>query len=282
MFAFDVSDANFDEIVIEGSRKVPVVVDFWAPWCGPCKVLKPILESLAEEYQGRFILAKVNSDDNQRLAGQYGVRGIPSVKAFLGGQVIDEFSGALPEPQVRAFLDRIIPSPGEELRLQARQQMDDGDHARALDLLKEAQALDPDNERIHLDLARTHLALDDPGSAREQLAQLSSLARQEDEAQELASKIDFAERSRDLPEEAALQQRIANDENDLDARLQLADRLIAGQRHAEAMDQLLEIVRRDRGFGDDVGRKRLLELFRLIDDAALVREYRRRLAALLN
>ncbi len=282
MFAFDVSDANFDEIVIEGSRKVPVVVDFWAPWCGPCKVLKPILESLAEEYQGRFILAKVNSDDNQRLAGQYGVRGIPSVKAFLGGQVIDEFSGALPEPQVRAFLDRIIPSPGEELRLQARQQMDDGDHARALDLLKEAQALDPDNERIRLDLARTHLALDDPGSAREQLARLSSLARQEDEAQELASKIDFAERSRDLPEEATLQQRIANDENDLDARLLLADRLIAGQRHAEAMDQLLEIVRRDRGFGDDVGRKRLLELFRLIDDAALVREYRRRLAALLN
>lgn len=282
MFSFDVNEANFNEIVIEGSRKAPVVVDFWAPWCGPCKALKPILESLAEEYQGRFILAKVNSDDNQRLASQYGVRGIPNVKAFLGGQAIDEFSGALPESQVRAFLDRVIPSPGEELRLRARQLMGDGNDAQALSLLQEAQGLDPDNERIRIDLARAHLALDDPDKARQQLEQLSGLTRTTDEVQELASQIDFAERRRDLPDEAELQRRLAADEGDLDARLQLADCHAAAGRHAEAMEQLLEIIRRDRGYQDDIGRKRLLDLFKLADDAALVREYRKRLAAVLH
>jgi len=282
MYAFDVDESNFRQIVIEGSHKVPVVVDFWAPWCGPCKVLKPILESLAEAYQGRFILAKVNSDDNQRLAGEYGVRGIPNVKAFLGGEVIDEFSGALPESQVRAFLERIIPSPGEELRLQARPLLEAGEAERALPLLREAQDKDPDNERIRLDLARAHLALGDLDEARAQLDALPALARQGDEAEELRSKIDIAERSRELPGEAELRQRIDADEGDLDARLQLADRHIAERRYAEAMDQLLEIVRRDRDYGDEAGRRRLLDLFKLIDDAQLVRDYRRKLAALLN
>ena len=282
MYAFDVDESNFRQIVIEGSHKVPVVVDFWAPWCGPCKVLKPILESLAEAYQGRFILAKVNSDDNQHLAGEYGVRGIPNVKAFLGGEVIDEFSGALPESQVRAFLERIIPSPGEELRLQARPLLEAGEAERALPLLREAQDKDPDNERIRLDLARAHLALGDLDEARAQLDALPALARQGDEAEELRSKIDIAERSRELPSEAELRQRIDADEGDLDARLQLADRHIAERRYAEAMDQLLEIVRRDRDYGDEAGRRRLLDLFKLIDDAQLVRDYRRKLAALLN
>ena len=282
MYAFDVDENNFQQIVIEGSQKVPVVVDFWAPWCGPCKVLKPILEALAEDYQGRFILAKVNSDDNQRLSGQYGVRGIPNVKAFLGGEVIDEFSGALPESEVRAFLDRIIPSPGEELRLQARRLMAEGDNEQALQQLLEAQALDADNERIHTDLAEVYLQLDDVERARQQLDALSSLTRMEDAVQELASRIEFAERSRDLPDASELQQRITKDENDLDARLQLANHHIAQQQYAEAMDQLLEIIRRDRGFQDDIGRTTMLSVFRLIDDDALVRDYRKRMAALLN
>jgi putative thioredoxin len=115
-FAYDVDASNFQEIVLEGSRRTPVVMDFWAEWCGPCKVLKPILEKLAEEYQGKFILAKINADHNQDLAAQFGVRGIPSVKAVFNGELLEEFSGAIPEAEVRAFLARIIPSPAEELR----------------------------------------------------------------------------------------------------------------------------------------------------------------------
>jgi putative thioredoxin len=120
-FSIDVGEQNFNEVVIEGSRQAPVVVDFWAPWCAPCRALKPVLEKLADEYQGRFTLAKVNSDENPAIAAQFGVRGIPNVKAFVGGELVDEFSGALPEPAVREFIDRIVPSPAEELRQAAQQ-----------------------------------------------------------------------------------------------------------------------------------------------------------------
>ncbi|MDR3394503.1 MAG: thioredoxin domain-containing protein, partial [Parasulfuritortus sp.] len=117
-FAHDVDVSNFQQVVMEGSRSTPVVIDFWAPWCGPCKSLKPILEKLAEEYQGKFILAKINSDENQALATQFGVKGIPAVKAVIDGRIVDEFSGALPEGAVREFLDRLIPSPADELLAQ--------------------------------------------------------------------------------------------------------------------------------------------------------------------
>ena len=118
--------------VLEESKHRPVVVDFWAPWCGPCKSLKPILEKLAAEYGGKFLLAKINSDDNQELAARYGVRGIPSVKAFVNGEPVDEFSGALPEGEVRAFLDRLVPGPADELRAQAAELRLAGDLSGAL------------------------------------------------------------------------------------------------------------------------------------------------------
>jgi putative thioredoxin len=283
MYSFDVGSDDFQKIVIEGSHRVPVVVDFWAEWCGPCKVLKPVLEKLAEQYQGKFILAKVDSDANQALVGQYGVRGIPNVKAFFGGKLMDEFSGALPESEVRAFLDRIIPSPGEELRLQAVQTLEAGDLETAQAQLLEAQGLDPDNERVKVDLARVYLAQGDTAVAKQQIETLPLALRMEDEVAELVSKIEFAEKSRDLPDEENLLQRLQADEKDLEARLQLANRYINEQRFEEAMDQLLEIIRIDRDFQDDIGRKTMLSVFTLLGDQGdLVRQYRRRMAALLN
>ena len=130
MFSQDVSQADFEEQVVEASFKQPVVIDFWAPWCAPCKVLKPILEKLADEYGGKFRLAKVNSDENPEISARYAVRGIPSVKAMVDGKVVNEFTGALPESAVRDWLDKIIPSPAEEMRREAQQLAATGDSGR--------------------------------------------------------------------------------------------------------------------------------------------------------
>jgi putative thioredoxin len=276
--ALDVGLADFPQSVLEESRHRPVVVDFWAPWCGPCKSLKPILEKLAAEYGGKFLLAKINSDENQELAARYGVRGIPSVKAFIDGEQVDEFSGALPESEVRAFLDRLVPSPVDELRQQAAAARMAGDTAGALQLLAEASKLGPDYLGVRLDAAEIMLDL---GETDEASRLIGSVADDADpRVAQLKARLQFLGAAGE--DEAALRARVATNENDLDARLKLANLLVAAGQHEAGMDQLLEIVRRDRGFGDDIGRKTLLSVFNLLGGGELVSRYRRLLASALN
>ena len=279
--SIDVSANNFRQIVIEGSAKTPVIVDFWAPWCAPCHALTPILEKLAGEYRERFTLAKVNSDENQELAAEFGVRGIPNVKAFVDGKLIDEFSGALPEPLVRKFLERVIPSPAEELRLQARESYQQTkDAASALALLSRAIELDPKNERAIIDSAAIMMDLGKFEDAKRLLATLSPLAQMDESVSALRARMDFAASAAAAPDAESLKQRIARDPGDLDARLLLANLCVASEDYATALDQLLEIVRRDRSFRDDSARKTMLQVFSLLgNEDALVSEYRRRLAS---
>ena len=281
-FAFDVDASNFQQIVIDGSLQAPVVVDFWAPWCGPCKALKPILEKLAEEYQGKFILAKINSDENQELAAQFGVRGIPSVKALYGGEIVDEFSGAIPEGEVREFLDRIIPSPAEELRLKAAEFKAGGDAAQALQLLAQASQLDTGNEKVRLDAAEILFEVGELDEAKRLLDSLSPLIKLEDRAVQLTAKLNFALSGQNSGDEQALRDQIAADAKDMDSRLRLAKLLIAANRHAEGMDQLLEMIAIDRAWNDEAARKTLLDVFNLLAGSPLVAEYRRNLASALN
>jgi len=138
-----VTDSDFDQVVIEGSRQTAVVVDFWGPWCGPCRVLTPLLEKLAQEYDGKFILAKVNADENPGLSQRYSIRSIPSMIAFVDGEAVDQVMGAQPEPAMRQFLDRIIPTLGEELRREAAQLREEGNIEAALSALSKAAALEP-------------------------------------------------------------------------------------------------------------------------------------------
>jgi putative thioredoxin len=283
MFIHDVNQANFDELVVAASHQQPVVIDFWAPWCGPCKVLKPMLEKLAEEYGGKFVLAKVNSDENQELSARYAVRGIPAVKAMVKGKIVDEFTGALPEREVRAWLDKIIPSPADELRLAAQQQWLDGDAIAAMKLLAEASSLAPNNEWVRVDSAEILLAQGEVAEARTLLESLRDLDIQKDaRVLQLLAQAKLAELSAGGEDEAALLAAITKDENDLAARLKLAHLLVASHRYAEGMDQLLEIVRRDRTFQDDIARKTLLDVFNLLSgQGELVATYRRKLASSL-
>ena len=274
----DVDLPDFQTAVLDESHQRPVVVDFWAPWCGPCKSLKPVLEKLTAEYAGKFRLAKVNADDNQALAQRYGVRGIPAVKAFVNGEPVDEFSGALSEAEVRAFLDRLVPSPADELRAAAAAARAAGDPAAALKALAEASQRAPTDTGVRLDAAEIMLDLGELDEARRLIASVPADA--EPRVAQLTARLKFA--GGEGGDEAALRARIAADTNDLAARLALAERCVAAQRFEEGMDELLEIVRRDRSFEDDAGRRTLLAVFDLLGGGELVSRYRRLLASALN
>ena len=284
MYAQDVSQADFEQQVVKASFKQPVVIDFWAPWCAPCKVLKPILEKLAGEYEGKFKLAKVNSDENQEISARYAVRGIPSVKAMVDGKIVNEFTGALPESMVRDWLDKVIPSPAEVLRREAQQLADKDDLDGALRKLAEAAKLEPNNEVVRVDSAEVLLAQGNPDEAQRLLDTLKDPDILKDaRVLQLKAQVRLAEMKEEGESEAELAAAVKANENDLEARLKLANVLIAANHTAEGMDQLLEIVRRDRSFHDDIGRKTLLDVFNLLGgQGELVATYRRKLAAALN
>ncbi len=283
MFSVDVNEQNYIQVVVEGSKKTPVVIDFWAPWCGPCQTLKPILEKLAQEYQGKFILAKIDSDKNQKIASQFGVRGIPAVKVVINGKVVDEFSGALPESAVREFLNKVIPSPIDALHTQAQQAHLQNETELALKLLDQALALDPVHEKSLLTKAGILAANDQLDSASQLLGQLSPATQLDPSVAALKSQIAIKQQSAVAPDESELNDRIGKNPADIEARMHLANKLIAQQMFTEAVDQLFEIIKQNRTYHDDYARKTLITLFELLGPQdPRVRDYRRQLSRLLN
>jgi putative thioredoxin len=281
-YAYDVDQTNFQQLVIDKSLSTLVVVDFWAEWCNPCRVLKPLLEKLAEEYAGKFILAKVNTEQNQDLAAQFGVRGIPNVKAIYNGVLVDEFSGALPEAQVRDFIERNLPSPADELLIRAGALRDAGDLAGALTTLAEASKLDPKNEAIRIEAADILLEQGEAEEAKRLLDSLSPLTRMDDRATQLIAMANFALGGQESGDEATLRAAVTADPSDMDSRLKLANLLVAAGRYDQGMDELLEMIRLDRAWNEETARKTLLSVFSLLGANPLVAQYRRKLASALN
>ena len=278
----DASLASFERDVLEASRELPVVVDFWAPWCGPCRALGPMLEKLERESGGRWRLVKVNSDENPELSAQFNVRSIPFVVAFVDGKPVSHFLGAQPEGAIKAFLERLVPDPSElELR-QARAALAAGQPTLAESHLRNAIALDPSNDAARLDMVSIHVDRGELASAREQWGLLSPKAPQASAHATTAARLEAAERAATLPAAGDLESRIAADPADLAARLDLAEVRIANRDYGAALEQLLEVVKRDRAFGDDIGRRKMLAVFDLAGgEPDLVSDYRRRLSATL-
>ena len=280
-FSFDTATESFERDVLQASQKVPVLVDFWAPWCAPCRVLKPILEKLAGEYQGRFLLAKVNSDEHPQLSARFGVRSIPNVKAFVDGKLADEFTGALPESGVRAFIDRLIPTPGEKLRRTARALVTQGDFDEAERHLRSALEIEPANHGVRLDLVELLLAKNSHAEADEMFAPIPERERDE-RADRLYSVLAFWKKSRQLPPIEELEAKLAANPDDLPSLLALGERLVADRRYEPALAALLQVVRKDRGALRTSARKLMVEVFKLAEDqAGLVSEYRKLLAGAL-
>ncbi len=241
----------------------------------------PVLARLAEEYQGKFLLAKLNTEQEQEIAAQFGIRSIPNVKLFRNGQPVDEFMGALPERAVREFLDRHLPRESDATVQRAQQQLAAGDADAAIALLNEARDADPENPKITVMLAR---ALADKGNTAAAEAAIGSLPANQQATPEVAalkSHLFFAGQVAGAPAVPELEARLDADPDDHEARFQLALRRVVEQDYDAAVELLLELMRMDRSFGDDAGRRGLLQVFELLGDEPRVSRYRSRMASLL-
>ncbi len=280
---FSVTQDDFDEQVLEQSKQVPVLVDYWAPWCAPCRTLTPILDKLVDEAQGGLLLAKVNTDEQQELAMQHGVRSLPTVKLLKDGQLVDEFMGAQPEEVVRKFLAPHLPQPTDSLLDASKAALARGDVDTALEALRRGCEEDPKNHEFVLALAEVLVQKGDLDEAEAQLARLAPEHRDELPAGQLRACIEFARVTRDAPAPSDLESTVRRDPEDSKARYQLSAFLVQAGHYEDALQHLLEIVRRDPRFGDDAGRKGMLAVFTLLGGkGAVVSRFRNRMFALLH
>ena len=282
-YVFEGTPENFQQLVIEKSREIPVLVDFWASWCNPCQMLMPIVIHLAEEYEGKFHLVKVNSDEQQALAAQFGVRSLPTLKLFLNGEVVEEIMGAQPEPVLRQILDQYIEIEVNPKILEAQELLEQGQQDQAYKLMQQAHEEEPQNQQITRDLIRLTVMMGKHEKAESMIQALPREIRDAPEMNELRAQIQFASIISQSPEPGVLKEKIDSDPDDLESRYQLAAWSVLEDNHEVALEHLLEIMKRDRVWQDEAARKSMLAIFDMLPgESDLVSKYRRQMFNLLH
>jgi len=275
-WVIDTSQETFEQDVLEQSKRVPVIVDFWAPWCGPCRMLSPILEKLTEEAQGRFMLVKANTEEVPNAAMSFRVQSIPAVFAVIAGQVADGFVGLMPEGQLKTWLDRVA----EVGDLQTAQALETSDPQQAKAIYTRMHQAEPERAEPRIGLARVALAQENVEEAARWIDELEARGFLEPEAQKLKASLDLqATKNVDIQ---AIEQAAAKAPNDMQLQLQLAQALAGQQQYGEALEKLLQIVERDRKGAGEQARVLMVDIFRILpDDSELTSTYRRKLASAL-
>jgi len=275
----DVTEATFDREVLERSKTTPVLVDFWAPWCGPCRLLGPMLEEAVRRAEGRLALAKINSDEQPELALRHQIQGIPAVKVFVDGKIAGEFVGALPEAQLRRFLERFIPTEADRLAEQARRHESAGQWDEALRQYRDALAQQPDHAAALTGQLRILVQQRRWAEAQAAYDACPGPLQVTEEVEALRTRLELARAAAGGPSREVLEARLREQPDESEARHQLALCDAAEGRYREALEGWLAIVKRDRRFRDDGARKMMLQLFGVIGARApLTEEYREKLA----
>ena len=277
---FDGTEANFETDVIQASLTTPVLVDFWAAWCEPCKTLGPILEKVVGSYNGAVKLAKVDTDTQMQLAAAFGIRSLPTVVLVKDGQMVDGFMGAVPESAVREFLQRHV-KPNDADNAAVAEPAAAETPEQTIARLQQELATNPDKSEIKLDLALAYMRAGLADSAQTELDSLPANLAEDARAKRLRNQIEFSRALKDAPDEATLHARIAKNPADNEARDWLGARLLAKGDTAAGLDEFLTILRTQRDWNDGRAKKRLIAAFSIIDDDDLVGTYRRKMASLL-
>lgn len=278
---FDATEANFEAEVIQASFQQPVLVDLWATWCGPCKTLGPLLEKVVDEFNGAVRLAKIDCDKEQALAASFGVRSIPTVVLLREGQLVDGFTGALPESAIREFLSRHVqPNEPAQDAVEAAPAVHETPE-QAIARIQQEIATEPDRAELKLDLAVAQMQVGNAAAAEAELDALPANLAADDRARRLRGQLDFAQALKDAPPAGELAARIERDPADHAARDLLGVRLLIQGDAQAALEQFLAILTADRAWNDGQAKKRLIAAFNVIDDEDLVGSYRRKMSSLL-
>jgi len=278
---FHANQGNFEQDVLEASFTTPVLVDFWAPWCAPCKSLMPLLDKIVTEARGTLKLAKVNTDEEMALAGSFGIRSLPTVVLFKDGRPVDGFMGAQPEGAIRALLAKHVGAAPAEPEPEPEPEFFEEDLEAVIIGLQAAIKADPKKPELQAELADVLLraGLVDEGTAL--LNKLPSEVQDHEIARRARARLSFIQAIEDAPGDEQLQAQLAQDSGNLLARYQLGARFVLAEHFAAGMDQFLTILKTDRKFNDDLGRRALLEAFKIVQDSDLIGDYRRRMTSLL-